>query len=96
MRKNGWFLCVLIGIALVAIGSQFDWDRLPVDELSLTLNDQVGYISVARHWLDEGRLDSAIIYPSLLRQPARRNSLYMPGFYAELAFVYRWFGYSAR
>jgi len=63
--------------------------------LNRTLNDQVGYISVARHWLDNGRLDSSAIYPSLLGQTFGRNSLYMPGFYAELALTFRMLGYSA-
>jgi len=90
-----WLLWMLIGGTILFIGLRVNWKVLPVDEFSLTLNDQVGYISVARHWLDQGTLNSSIIYPSLLRQTTRRNSLYMPGFYAELAFAYRELGYSA-
>jgi hypothetical protein len=95
LRQSAGCLWILVGVALVATGLRINWERLPVDEFGLTLNDQVGYISVARHWLDNGKLDSSIVYPSLLRQTVRRNSLYMPGFYAELALVYRELGYSA-
>ncbi len=95
MSNRGLFLGVLLGIGLFATGCWVDWERLPINGLNASLNDQVGYISVARHWLDEGRLDSSIIYPSLLGQRYRRNSLYMPGFYAELASTFAMFGYSA-
>jgi hypothetical protein len=88
-------LGALVGLALLMTGFFVDWKRLPVEGLNHTLNDQVGYISVARHWLDEGKLDSSIIYPSLLEQKLQRNSLYMPGFYAELALTFRVIGYSA-
>jgi 4-amino-4-deoxy-L-arabinose transferase-like glycosyltransferase len=86
---------VLVGVGLFVAGCWVDWERLPIDGLNQTLNDQVGYISVARHWLDDGRLDSSVIYPSLLGQKFGRNSLYMPGFYAELALTFRMLGYSA-
>jgi hypothetical protein len=95
MRSRGLVLALLVGVALVATGWQTNWKRLPIDGPRLSLNDQVGYVSVARHWVDEGRLDSSLIYPSLLGQTARRNSLYMPGYYAELALSYRLLGYSA-
>ncbi len=95
MSSRGLALVVLLVIGMFATGCWVDWGRLPINGLNDTLNDQVGYISVARHWLGEGRLDSSIIYPSLLGQAYRRNSLYMPGFYAELAVTFRLFGYSA-
>lgn len=88
-------LGALVCAALFVTGCWVDWGRLPIYGLNQTLNDQVGYISVARHLLDEGRLDSSIIYPSVLLQKFRRNSLYMPGYYAELALTFRIFGYSA-
>lgn len=95
MSDRGLVPGLLIGLALLLTGSFVDWNRLPVEALNQTINDQVGYISVARHWLDDGKLDSSIIYPSLLEQKFQRNSLYMPGFYAELAVTFRMIGYSA-
>jgi hypothetical protein len=95
MSNRGLVLGVLLGVGLFVTGCWVDWERLPINGLNESLNDQVGYISVARHWLDEGRLDSSIIYPSLLGQMYTRNSLYMPGFYAELASAFGMFGYSA-
>ena len=95
MTSRGLVLGAMVGIGLFVTGSWVDWERLPIDGLNQTLNDQVGYISVARHWLDEGRLDSSIIYPSVLQQTFGRNSLYMPGYYAELALTFRMLGYSA-
>lgn len=72
-----------------------DWHSLMINGLKATLNDQVGYITVARHWIDDGRLDASIVYPSLLQQNFKRNSFYMEGCYAELAFTFRVLGYSA-
>jgi hypothetical protein len=85
----------MVCAGLFVTGCFVDWERLPIYGLNQTLNDQVGYISVARHLLDEGRLDSSIIYPSVLLQTFKKNSLYMPGYYAELALTFRMFGYSA-
>jgi hypothetical protein len=84
----------MIGLGLVAVGWTVDWKRISVDELQGTLNDQVGYISVARHLADGRGLESSLLYPSLLRQAVRKNTLYMPGFYWALSIPYRWFGYS--
>ena len=95
MRNRNVALSVLLGIGLFATGYWVDWQRLPINGLNESLNDEVGYISVARHWVDDGKLDSSIIYPSLLGQKYTRNSLYMPGFYAELALTFAMFGYSA-
>jgi 4-amino-4-deoxy-L-arabinose transferase-like glycosyltransferase len=72
-----------------------DWQSLMINGLKATLNDQVGYITIARHWIDNGRLDGSIIYPSLLEQNFKRNSFYMEGSYAELALTFRLIGYSA-
>ena len=95
MTGGGLVLAAMVCAGLFAIGCCVDWGRLPIYGLNQTLNDQVGYISVARHLLDEGKLDSSIVYPSVLLQTFRRNSLYMPGYYAELALTFRMFGYSA-
>ena len=95
MHRPGILFSALAAVALIVTGLQTDWRRLPIQGPRMSLNDQAGYVSVARHWVDEGRLDSSVIYPSLLLQTAHRNSLYMPGCYAELALCYRLFGYSA-
>lgn len=96
VRRTHWILlAVLIPMSLVAVGSFVDWHRLSVDGLDGSLNDQVGYISVARNLAGHGTLDSNLIYPLVLRQHFRRNSFYMPGFYWVLAAVYKCFGYSA-
>jgi len=87
-------LGAMIGLALVAVGRTVDWKRISVDGLQGTLNDQVGYISVARHLADGRGMVSSIIYPSVLRQAVSKNTLYMPGFYWVLALTYKLFGYS--
>ena len=95
-RQSDWIvLAVLIAILLVTVASFVDWHRLSVDGLDGSLNDQVGYVSVARNLADHGTLESNLIYPLVLRQHVRRNSFYMPGFYWLLAAVYKCFGYSA-
>ena len=88
-------LTVLIAMSVVAVASFVDWHRLSIDGLDGSLNDQVGYISVARNLANHGTLDSNLIYPLVLRQHFRRNSFYMPGFYWVLAAVCKCFGYSA-
>src|SRR5215216_3121770 len=50
-----------------------------------SFNDQVGYISVARTFVETGVLRSNIIYPSTLLQEATKNYFYMPGHYVALA-----------
>jgi hypothetical protein len=87
-------LGMMIGLALVGVGRTVDWTRISVDGLQGSLNDQVGYISVARHMADGQGMVSSIIYPSVLRQRVSKNTLYMPGFYWALAFTYRLLGYS--
>jgi len=87
-------LGVMIGLALMAVGRTVDWKRISVDGLQGTLNDQVGYISVARHLADGQGMVSSIIYPSVLRQAVSKNTLYMPGFYWALGLTYKLFGYS--
>ena len=82
----------LLALPLI-LGSLFvDWDSLV--GLNTTLNDQVGYVSVARNWADSGTLNSNLIYPSVLTQNVTRNSLYMPGHYWVLGATYKLIGYS--
>lgn len=91
-----WKAAGLTLLALLAGSSLVSWDRLYVNGLWRILNDQVGYISVARNLAESGRLESNVIYPSVLAQAARRNTLYMPGHYWALAAVFKTLGYSVR
>lgn len=81
----------LMAIAVLLICSQF----IKIDRLIIYdhLNDQGGYISVARNFLDQGILSSNTIYPSTLWQNTTKNYLYMPGFYLILAASYHLFGF---
>lgn len=92
---RGRLVILAVVVLVVVVGSVVDWHSLTIDGLDGALNDQVGYISVARDFADHGTLDSKIVYPLLLRQPVRRNSLYMPGFYWVLGATFKLFGYSA-
>ena len=56
-------------------------------------NDAVGYITAARHLANTGEIVSHVIYPSTLSQPVTKTRLYMPGYYWNLAVVYKLFGY---
>jgi hypothetical protein len=82
-------LCILAGALLV------DVSEIRIRGLANTLNDQVGYISVARHLVETGELRSSLIYPSVLTQLTDDKPLYMPGHYATLAVAYRLFGFGA-
>ena len=82
----------LLAISICAL--LVDWGSICVNGLDFTLNDQVGYVSVARSLLDTGALDSKLTYPSILNQTFSRNSFYMPGQYWLLAATYRLFGVS--
>jgi hypothetical protein len=82
-------VCVLLGAVLV------DIREIKIRGLGNSLNDQVGYIGVARNFLDSGHLHSTLIYPSLLGQLAQKDYLYMPGDYLALAAAYALFGFGA-
>ncbi len=56
-------------------------------------NDAVGYVTAARHLANTGEIVSHVIYPSTLSQPTTKTRLYMPGYYWNLAAVYKLFGY---
>jgi hypothetical protein len=88
---------VLVGVVAVATLSaaapMLHWTRLHISGLSDALNDQVGYISVARNFVEHGELRSSIIYPATLRQGKTRNYLHMPGQYWALAAAYRVCGF---
>lgn len=78
--------CLLVTATLV------DAPDLNVRGLRETLNDQVGYISVARNLVDTGQMHSNVVYPSFLGQSASKDYLYMPGHYLALAAAFRVFG----
>ena len=65
---------------------------LNASALGTTMNDQAGYLSVARHFAESGMLESDLIYPSTLNQNASRNYLYMPGYYIFLGLSMKLFG----
>lgn len=67
---------------------------LPTRGLGYTLNDQVGYVTVARNLVETGNLHSDVVYPSFLDQRGiTKDYLYLPGFYFVLALSYSLFGY---
>lgn len=82
-------------LALAVCGRFVDWDTVFVNGMGLTLNDQVGYISVARHLVDTGRLESSGLSPAALAQPHTKGYFYVPGHYYALAASYVLFGFSA-
>ena len=74
---------VVLGVLLLVLQSgPFHLDQLHVDDL----NDQVGYITTARRWVETGHLSSHLVYPAYVEQESFR--FYMPGHYAALAFAY--------
>ena len=92
---TGLISVVCLSVAALIVCSRFvDWNTLFVNGLGYTLNDQVGYVSVARNLVELGTLQSNIIYPSVLTQHITRNSLYMPGHYWVLAATYKLLGFS--
>jgi hypothetical protein len=78
---------VLLSARLVHVGP------LRIHGLADTLNDQAGYVSVARNLVATGELRSSIIIPSLLLEPTEATYLYMPGHYLALAGSYALFGF---
>lgn len=94
---GGRLLCLLFlcsAVVLALCGSFVDWTTVFVNGMRETLNDQVGYISVARNLAESGRMESDIIYPSTLPGSSNKNYLYLPGHYLALAAVYKLFGYT--
>ena len=83
-----------LSVMYLLLGSRFvDLGEISIHGMRDTLNDQVGYISVARNFLQTGQLESSIIYPSFLGQVATKSYLYMPGHYFALAASYKLFGF---
>lgn len=81
------FIVLLISAPLA------DLSRIHLGPPDRHLNDQVGYITVARNLKETGRLYSNIIYPSTLFQVTTKNYLYLPGYYFALAASYAFFGF---
>lgn len=89
---------LVAGVSLAAVllsAHLVDVSALRIHGLADTLNDQAGYVSVARNLIASGELRSNIIYPSLLAQQTTANYLYMPGHYLALAAVYKLLGFGA-
>jgi 4-amino-4-deoxy-L-arabinose transferase-like glycosyltransferase len=94
--RSPYFRIFALSLILVAaLLSYVNTDHLLPFGMHGTLNDQVGYVSVARTLTETGELRSAVIYPSLLSQDTAKNYPYMPGHYFALASSYLVFGYSA-
>jgi len=87
-------LLTVIVLGLMVVGASIDWKGISIDGLQGALNDQVGYIAVARHWADGDGLRSSFVYPSLLQQNVTKSTFYMPGFYWALGSTFKLFGYS--
>jgi hypothetical protein len=92
-----WLACAgVAAVALVALlvaARLLGTQRIHVSGLNNVLNDQVGYIAVARHLVESGTLESNIIFPSTLSQNASRTYLHMPGHFFALAASYALFGF---
>jgi 4-amino-4-deoxy-L-arabinose transferase-like glycosyltransferase len=88
--RVGALSLVLLGSLLYSVNTDYVW----VSGMEGPLNDQVGYVSVARTFAESGELRSGLIYPSLLNQNTSKNYPYMPGHYFALASSYLVFGYS--
>ena len=89
----GAAVCLLSGIAILVVGSRFVDTRQP--HLWGPLNDQIGYITVARNLLAKGTVQGDSVLPSTLWQKKSRYVLYMPGHSATIAVSYRLFGVGA-
>ena len=86
----GAAVSVILGVAILAAGSRL----VNTHELHFwgALNDQIGYITVARNMLTNGTVQGDSILPSTLWQKKSRYVLYMPGHSATIALSYRLFG----
>ncbi len=89
----GAFLCLMIGTALLLIGSRLIDTSQP--HLWGPLNDQIAYTNTARSLVTTGRLESYTILPSTLWQKKTSDFLYMPGHPVTIAASYKLFGVGA-
>ena len=61
-------------VVLVVTATWLDASRLHLNGFDRTLNDQVGYVSVARNFLETGEMRSNVVYPSILGQGTVRTT----------------------
>ena len=98
-RTNSLLPLLLVLTAALAIlavlGASIDLGYIYLRGLDGAMNDQAGYIVVARQIVDTGHAASTGIYPSVLNQHTTKNYFYLPGHYWALATSFRIFGYSA-
>ena len=88
------FLAAVGILNIVIYGFMVDITRLHLFGLHGTFVDQEFYIDAARHVIDEGKLDSTVIWTSTLNQVYHRNYFYMPGHALAIAVSYRIMGES--
>lgn len=96
LKENRPLLGLLVGFALfVLFGLKLcDFKPMPVSSLDHALNDQVGYISGARSFLEHGVIETTSIFPSTLAQKTKTKILYVPGHYLALAGSFYLFGFN--
>jgi hypothetical protein len=82
----GFGFFILCGLKLL------DLKPMPVSSLDHALNDQVGYVSGARSFLERGVIETTSIFPSTLAQKTKTKILYVPGHYLALAGSFSFFG----
>lgn len=90
---SGAAVSATLGVVILAAGSRL----VNTNELHFwgALNDQIGYVTVARNMLTNGTVQGDSILPSTLWQKKSRYVLYMPGHSATIALSYRLFGVGA-
>ncbi len=86
----GAVVSLSLGLAMLAAGSRL----VNTTDLHFwgALNDQIGYITVARNFLAKGTVQGDSVLPSTLWQNKSHYVLYMPGHSATIALSYRLFG----
>lgn len=87
-------VCALAVLLLSASLGFADMDFVLTSGLGHTTNDQVGYITTARHLAEHGSLRSSLVYPSVLYQQPGPHAFYVPGHYLSLAASFQLLGYS--
>lgn len=82
-------------VLILLVGGRFvDWNVVFLKGMSTSLNDQAGYISLARNYAERGLFETNFILSTVLRTHSPKLHFYLPGHYGALAVSYRLFGYS--